>query len=470
MTVWNQFKKIIGISPVSIDQLNRAALMSPPATNPNIQKFDIEVTPEYRQILEWLNAKAPIVFVTGKAGTGKTTLIHYLRSNFQDNAVVVAPTGVAALHVNGATIHSFFRFPPRVVVDDDIKLVRDRSLYRKMQLLVIDEVSMVRADLIDAIDQFLQLNREIAEPFGGVQILMIGDLFQLPPVVNRKEYDALKIMSYESPYFFSAKIFKRCSMVSKELTKIYRQSEEQFISILNKVRTADSIGDVLPLLNRRCLSINASDDTIITLACTNKVADAINDKELNKLTAPLHTFAGEISGKFSLEEEKLPSPLNLSLKVGSQVMFTKNDEKKRWVNGTLGHVVEIEKGIIRVEAGVEHLKEIYDVPLAKWESYKYEYSYEKDKIVPVSTGVYRQYPLMLAWAVTIHKSQGKTLEKVRLDLGEGAFDYGQVYVALSRCRSLEDIHLTKPVRKEDVKCDPMIKRFYKALESQMDSQ
>ena len=168
-------------------------------------------------------------------------------------------------------------------------------------------------------------------------------------------------------------------------------------------------------------------------------------------------------GKFALEDEKLPSPINLSLKTGAQVMFTKNDDKKRWVNGTLGKVIEIDAGIIRVEAGVGHLKDIFDVPIAKWESYKYDYDHQRDKIVALSTGVYRQYPLMLAWAVTIHKSQGKTLEKVRLDLGDGAFDYGQVYVALSRCRDLDDIHLTKPIQKNDIKCDPAIKRFYEAL-------
>lgn len=465
MGIWDEFKKAFNVSPVSIEKLNREALKTPSEPFPSVQKTnEIEVTPEYREILDWLNAKAPIIFVTGKAGTGKTTLIRYLRANFQDNAVVVAPTGVAALHVSGATIHSFFRFPPRVVTDDDIKMVSDRKLYQKMRLLIIDEVSMVRAEIIDAIDQFLQHNREIKKPFGGVQLLMVGDLFQLPPVIKRLEYEALKLMGYESPYFFSAKILKRCAMVSKELTKMYRQSEEQFISILNRVRVAESIDDVLPALNRRCLSTDANNDhAIITLACTNRVADGINDQELNKLSTPLRTFVGEVSGKFALEDEKLPSPLNLTLKIGAQVMFTKNDEKKRWVNGTLGRVVEFDVDAIRVETGEGRFKETFDVKPVKWESFKYEYDHGQDRIKPVSAGVYRQYPLMLAWAVTIHKSQGKTLEKVRVDLGEGAFDYGQVYVALSRCRSLEDIHLAKPIRNTDIKCDPAIKRFYSAL-------
>lgn len=464
MDVWNKFKKIIGVAPMDIGQLNRAALQPPPKSVAAIRKSsDIEVTPEYRQILDWLNAEAPIVFVTGKAGTGKTTLIRYLREQFQDNTVAVAPTGVAALHINGATIHSFFRFPPRVVMNEDIKLVRDRKLYRKMRLLIIDEVSMVRAEIIDAIDKFLRMNRESNQPFGGVQLLMIGDLFQLPPVVSRGEYEALQMMGYESPYFFSAKVFKRCGMVSEELVKIYRQSEETFIAILNKIRVGEAVEDVLSILNQRCLSLANPEGVIITLACTNRVADAINDQELKKLTSPLQTFTGEVSGKFSVEDQKLPSPLNLSLKNGAQVMFTKNDEKKRWVNGTVGKVVGFDKGVIRVDVGDGQQKGIYDVQQAKWESFKYEYDEAKDKIVPVSTGIYRQHPLMLAWAVTIHKSQGKTLEKVRVDLGEGAFDYGQVYVALSRCRSLEDIHLLRPIQKQDIKCDPVIKRFYAAL-------
>lgn len=467
MSVWDFFRKAVGIPPVSFDHLNRTALQSPLKANRIVRKSkDIQVTPEYRQILQWLNSKAPIVFVTGKAGTGKTTLIHYLRENFQDNSVVVAPTGVAALNVGGATIHSFFRIPPRIVTADDIKLVRDRSLYRKLRLLIIDEISMVRSDILDAIDQFLQLNRENSKPFGGVQLLMVGDLFQLPPVLQRRDAEALKVMGYESPYFFSAKVLKRCGMVPKELTKVYRQSEEGFISTLNQIRVAEAIDQVLPTLNRRHLALDGQARTIITLACTNRVADGINDQELNKLSTPLRTFLGEISGRFSLEDEKLPSPLNLSLKAGAQIMFTRNDEKKRWVNGTLGRVVKFGSETISVEIGEGRLREMHDVGRAKWESYKYEFDDEQDMITPVSSGVYWQFPLMLAWAVTIHKSQGKTLDKVRLNLGDGAFDYGQVYVALSRCRSLEDIYLDQLIRKEDIKCDPVIKRFYNALAPQ----
>lgn len=232
---------------------------------------------------------------------------------------------------------------------------------------------------------------------------------------------------------------------------------------MNQIRTAENVDDILPIVNGRHLPVEKGREAFITLACTNTVADAINDQELGKLDTPLRTFIGEVTGKFALEDEKLPSPLNLGLKVGAQVMFTKNDEAKRWVNGTVGRIVDFEEDAIRVEVKDGILKGTYDVNRVKWESFKYEYDHEKDRIRPVSTGVYRQYPLMLAWAVTIHKSQGKTLEKVLLDLGNGAFSPGQVYVALSRCRALEDIHLLRPIQATDIKCDPVIKRFYAAL-------
>jgi len=452
---------------VSIGALNRAALNVPPKPKPKIQADpDIEITPEYSRILEWLNSGTPIVFVTGKAGTGKSTLVRFLREHFAGNSVVVAPTGVAGLQVGGATIHSFFRFPPRVVVDNDVKLMRDRKLYRMIRLLIVDEISMVRAEIVDAMDRFLRLNRENEEPFGGVQLLMVGDLFQLPPVVNNLERKALQMMGYDSPYFFSAKVFRRCAMAPLELRKIYRQTEEGFIAILNKIRLAESMDHVLPTLNERCVPVEASraGEPIITLTCTNQVADTTNDSKLAQLKGPEKTFIGTITGRFVVEHAKLPSPINLTLKVGAQVMFTKNDPKRRWVNGTLGRVVGFEDGAVRAETGYGYQKEVYDVQRVEWESFKYEYDEAKDRVNPVSAGKYVQFPLMLAWAVTIHKSQGKTLDRVHLDLGTGAFDYGQVYVALSRCRSFDDIFLARPVQEWEVKCDPVIKRFYLALE------
>jgi len=465
MSIWEKFKKAFGVSPVSINEANKAAVKEGGFSSVKEQSLEeIEITDEYQEILEWLKSGAPIVFVTGKAGTGKTTFIRYLRQAFDSNIVVVAPTGVAALNIEGTTINSFFRLPPRIIMEDDIKFIRDRRLITKIKVLVIDEVSMVRSDIIDAIDRFLRLNRESDEPFGGVQLLLVGDLFQLPPVLNQKEAHAIQLRGYESPYFFSAKALKDCSLATKDLTKNYRQYNKEFIDLLDKIRIGENLDQVLPVINQRIIGAKSLDETILTLSCTNDVASRINEREMTKLAGRLRTFEGVISGKFIAEREKLPSPINLALKKSAQVMFTKNDGARRWVNGTLGKVVGFENESIRVNVEGKYQNKIYDVQKVTWESYKYKYDEQKQRIVAVKVGSYTQYPLMLAWAVTIHKGQGKTLEKIRVDLGSGAFDFGQVYVALSRCRSLEEIHLVKPIKAQDVKCDPIIKRFYRALD------
>lgn len=468
MGLLDALKEMLGISPVNIGELNRQATHARPKPPPVEQPPDplegIEITDEYRKVSELLEAGFPIVFVSGKAGTGKSTLIHYLRHTFKKNVVVVAPTGVAALNVQGSTIHSFFRFPPRIVTDDDIEEVRDRQLYGKLDLLIVDEISMVRADVVDAMDKFLRLNgRHSDRPFGGTQLLLVGDLFQLPPVVNRQEESVLFARRYTSPYFFSAKSLEDCQMAPIELGKIFRQRDASFTDMLNKIRVAEQLDSVIPTINSSCTASESEGQHIITLTCTNAAADRENQKELAKLPGAARVFTGEVSGRFALKGEKLPSPLNLELKPGAQVMFTKNDERKRWVNGTLGRVVAFKEASIQVELISDHPGALHEVQRVKWESYKYKYDYTEDRIIPVTTGQYVQYPMMLAWAVTIHKSQGKTLEKVRVDLGNGAFASGQVYVALSRCRSLEDIHLVRPIQQNEIKCDESIKRFYLAL-------
>lgn len=454
---------LAGKSPISVDRLRRAAVENPPKPIPQDLPQNIEITPEYKEIVQWIESNAPVIFVTGKAGTGKTTFVHYLRQNIKKNSVVVAPTGVAALNVSGVTVHSFFRLPSRVVTPEDIKEVRDRKLYRKMDLLIIDEVSMVRADVLDGIDLFLKMNRESNAPFGGVQVLMVGDLFQLPPVVPRPEREVLAQMGYSTPYFFGAKALSGCELISKELTKIYRQRDVEFISLLNQVRLAEGVDEILPVINQQCKSDRIERNVVITLTCTNGLADDINTRQLAVINKPMRTYVGGTSGRFALEEVKLPSPMNLSLKVGAQIMFTKNDGKKRWVNGTLGRVVKLSDDFIEVEVADGSSKDTHDVRQTTWETFKYEFDEKEGRIKPIVTGTFRQFPVMLAWAVTIHKSQGKTLEKVRVDLGTGAFDNGQVYVALSRCRSLKDIHLVRPINNSDIRCDPVIKRFYQAL-------
>lgn len=460
------------MSLVNIGKLNRQAILTPPQKGGRGEALPdsaggIEITDEYRRVEKLLNDGCPLVFVTGKAGTGKTTLIHYLREKLNKNVVVVAPTGVAALNVKGATIHSFFRLPPRIINDEDIKKVRKRVVYEKIGLLIIDEVSMVRADLIDAIDKFLRLNGPAAgEPFGGIQVLFVGDLFQLPPVVKRQEAEILAAREYESPFFFSAGVLQDREFLPVELTKIFRQTDAQFAAMLDQIRIAEGLDAVIPYINQRCISLSVENFSLITLTCKNAAADEINQLKLHKLPGEIRTFGGEITGKFDVQEERLPSPLNLQLKIGAQVMFTKNDERKRWVNGTLGRVVGFEEETVQVELVSGCPGEVHDVERVNWESIKYEYDLEEDKIRTAVIGTYTQFPLMLAWAVTIHKSQGKTLEKVRVDLDDGAFAPGQVYVALSRCRSLQDISLARPIRPAEIKCDPRIRRFYEALYSQ----
>ena len=468
MGLLDDLKNTFGIKPVNIGELNRRTTYErkkPPVPVTHRDPLEgIEIIDKYRTVKTLLDEGSPIVLVSGRAGTGKSTLIHYLRNVFKKNLVVVAPTGIAALNVKGATIHSFFRFPPRIVTDEDIRVVRDRSLYTKLDLLVVDEVSMVRADLIDAMDTFLRLNgRYSTKPFGGTQVLFVGDLFQLPPVVTRTEESVLFARRYTSPFFFSGKALQNCQLSPVELTKIFRQGDTEFINMLNKIRVAEDLGSVVPRVNAACCDSSKKDNTIITLTCTNAAADQINEVEISNLPGKSRTFIGEVSGRFAVEDTKLPSPLNLKLKPRAQVMFTKNDEQKRWVNGTLGRITALKKASIQIELITDHPGAIYDVQRVEWESYKYEYDYLEDKIKPVVTGRYIQYPLMLAWAITIHKSQGKTLEKVRIDLGKGAFAAGQVYVALSRCRSLANISLVRPIQTSEIKCDQRIKRFYFAL-------
>lgn len=466
MSLLDSLKNLMGVKPVNIGDLNQQATkkstLIAPAKPPQKSSEEIEITEEYKTVKTLLEQDVPIVFVSGKAGTGKSTLIKYLLKILSKKTVIVAPTGVAALNVQGVTIHSFFRFPPRVIHSDDIQQVQDRRLYKKLELLIIDEISMVRADQIDGIDTFLRLNgSDSLKPFGGVQLLLVGDLFQLPPVVTSEEEIALK--QYKSPYFFSAKALQDLHLVPVELSKIYRQTDSEFTDMLNKVRVAEDLEKVIPRINESCYNPNQQKETILTLTSTNASADQMNQAKLQALPGELITFTGETSGRFALKDTNLPSPLNLQLKVGARVMFTKNDEQKRWVNGTMGQVKEVTNRSIRVELLTDHLGKIYEVSKAEWESFIYEFDSILDRITHKSSGKYVQYPLMLAWAVTIHKGQGKTLENVRIDLGNRAFASGQVYVALSRCRTLKDITLARPINIQEVKCDDRIKSFYLAL-------
>ncbi|MCE7506453.1 AAA family ATPase [Polynucleobacter sp. IMCC30063] len=437
----------------------------------NVANSEIEITPEYEAVMEAIARGDPYIFVSGKAGTGKTTLIGYLRENLAGNVVVLAPTGVAALQVRGVTIHSFFRFPPRLIFpEEDIKVLRDKRLYEGMRLLIIDEISMVRADLIDAMDLFLRANGpKRGEPFGGIQVMFVGDLFQLPPVVRSEDMEILRERGYEGAYFFCAMVLHRKAVTMIELQKIFRQKDGEFTQMLNQIRLNEDIDATLERLNAQCFQSATTakqdlDPLSITLTTTNARADQINNSELVAITSPAKTYLGKLDGKFNIDERNLPSPLHLALKIGAKVMFTANDKDfpKKWVNGSIGVVKELKSDAVKVEIQSASYMNTVEVKSFDWESYQYAIEMMSGKIKPNVVGTYTQIPLMLAWAVTIHKSQGKTLDKVRVDLSSGAFASGQVYVALSRCRSIEGISLQKPIQVRDVQCDPEIKRFYVA--------
>jgi len=424
--------------------------------------FEIEVSPEYKRAFRVLELGSPLVFLTGKAGTGKSTFIHYYREKTSKRIAVVAPTAVAALNIGGQTIHSFFHFPPRIIDTKDIKRAFNKILYEKLEILIIDEASMLRVDLLDGIDKFLRINSNNSQlPFGGVQLVLVGDLFQLPPVTPDEEWKMLESKGYESPYFFSAKCIQSLRLAFIELTKIYRQENRHFIQLLNCIREGLNPSDTIQQINSHCYNIDPKfiQDSDIILTCTNNKASEINFSKLNKITSQEYSYEGSITGDFNIQKNKLPSPFILKLKVDAQVMFTKNDGKHRWVNGTLGEVAKLSNDRIWINVAGK----IQEVEKVSWETIKYEYDKSEDKIIVKVKGKFTQFPLILAWAITIHKSQGKTLKNVCIDLGNGAFDFGQTYVALSRCPTINDIKLKNPLSINDIKVDNKITEVYSYL-------
>jgi ATP-dependent DNA helicase PIF1 len=418
----------------------------------------IEINKEFRKALDLLQKTSKNVFITGKAGTGKSTLLEYFRQNTKKKVVVLAPTGVAALNVKGQTIHSFFKFKPDITLDKVKKIVKSRkkNVYQAADTVVIDEISMVRADLLDCVDRFLRLNcTRRSLPFGGKQMVFIGDLYQLPPVIKGKEREIFK-SHYKTGYFFSAHSFEELPMEFIELMKIYRQKDERFIEILNAIRNSTITGDLLQDLNTRHDPDfePASDDFYISLTTLNQLADQINSEKLQKIEGPECSIEGIIRGDFA--QRNLPTQMVISLKVGAQIMLLNNDPYGRWVNGSVGRVIEIlgagdkSPEIITVELTDESLVE---VERFTWEIFEYRFDEESNSIQTQTLGSFTQFPLRLAWAITIHKSQGKTFQRIILDLQRGAFSPGQTYVALSRCTALEGIVLRQPIQKKHVFMD-----------------
>jgi ATP-dependent DNA helicase PIF1 len=430
-------------------------------------------TPQFNEALRLMSEGGPFTFITGRAGTGKSTLLNYFRETTDLSAPILAPTGVAALNVNGETIHRFFRFAPGITVKEAKKkggTAKEREVYAKADLLVIDEISMVRADLMDCIDQFLRAVRKNKSPFGGLRIVAIGDLYQLPPVVTASERLAFSQL-YDSPYFFGSQVVRELlaagSVSFIELETVYRQSDSAFIGLLNAVRNRSATEDVLTRLNARTCA-NVPEDAII-LTAMNAAADELNEKRLNGLPGKPVTFHGTFNGDFP--EREAPTDPELRLKKGARIICVANDPSGRFVNGSLGWVKKIDGSFETSddEEGPTVTVELDDggtvaVSGHTWTIYRSVYDRATRSLDQERVGSFTQMPLRLAWAVTIHKSQGKTFDRVTVDLGRGAFAAGQTYVALSRCRSFEGLALVKPVRLQDIRLDYSIVKFVTSLQ------
>ena len=435
---------------------------------------------EWQQALQIVQFTRRSLFLTGKAGTGKSTFLRYISQNTKKKHVILAPTGIAAINAGGQTLHSFFKLPFHPLLPNDSRYsarnIRKTLKYsgitikllRELELIIIDEISMVRADIIDFLDKVLRIYcRNMREPFGGKQLLLVGDIFQLEPVVKEDEWRLMQPF-YASAYFFSAKVWQEMQLVSIELRKVYRQRDGEFIGILDRIRQNQATDDDLKAINDRVDGGDGADGQHrrdghrgggleITLATRRDTVDYLNDLRLNELDGSAVTFHGTVKGDFPLTS--LPAPMELELKPGAQVIFTKNDKEKRWVNGTIGIVtgIDMEDGIISVcdEEGNE-----YDVGEEMWENMRYTFDEKEQKIVEEQLGIFIQFPLRLAWAITVHKSQGLTFRQVKIDFsGGGAFAGGQTYVALSRCTSLRGITLEEPIRRQDIFVRPEVVQF-----------
>lgn len=431
---------------------------------------------EFNNAAEFVRHTDKLVYLTGKAGTGKTTFLKYIKDTTNKNTVILAPTGVAAINAGGVTIHSFFQIPFGPFVPDDSRLrttatgtenretiyttfrYRDdkREIIENLELLIIDEISMVRADMLDVIDRILKVFRKKPYlPFGGVQVILIGDTFQLPPIADNEQWSILS-QFYKTPFFFSSKIIEQYTPLYIELKKIYRQNEQEFIDLLNRVRVSQVNANDFSVLNAKynpTFSGNGSD--YIILATHNNIVNETNLTKLNQLSTELFTFEANVTGTFP--DKHKPTDHYLKLKVGAQIMFIKNDtgEYKRYYNGKIGKIKELEEATITV---VFDDKSEVEVERAVWNNIQYSYNREQKKIVEEIVGTFEQFPIRLAWAITVHKSQGLTFEKVIADLGR-AFAPGQVYVALSRCTSFSGLMLKTQLNSYAIKTDPRVIEF-----------
>ena len=428
-----------------------------------------ERNPELRSAWEFVEHTGTSIFLTGKAGTGKTTFLRTVVARSTKQMVVVAPTGVAAINAGGMTIHSFFQLPLSPYVPGaDVKKMYEfgkekRKIISSMDLLIIDEISMVRSDLLDAIDSVLRRYRDHNKPFGGVQLLMIGDLAQLTPVVTPEDEELLRPY-YDTPYFFGSKALQQINYVTIQLKKIYRQADTTFVDLLNHIREGHPTAEDIATLHQRYNPTFMPDakDGYIRLTTPNRMADEYNDHEMQRLSSQPFTYSAVIDGTFP--DYSYPTAFYLTLKVGAQVMFIKNDVNGEYYNGKIGHVVALDNENIKVRCIGEDND--IDVGMQDWENAKYTINPETHEIETDVQGTFSQYPLRLAWAITIHKSQGLTFRNVTVDFTGGTFAGGQAYVALSRCTSLDGLTLKRRLTRSDIFVRPEIVNFARQFNDQ----
>jgi ATP-dependent exoDNAse (exonuclease V) alpha subunit len=409
------------------------------------------LSPQQQAVVDFAAEGGAHLFLTGRAGTGKTTVTRAILRRLGTKAAVLAPTGVAAMNAGGQTLHSFFRLPPRLITPGDIRRLRNARTVQALTTLVIDEISMVRSDLMQAVDFSLRLNRDSGEPFGGVRIILVGDLAQLPPIAQGDEGAFLED-NFGGPFFFHAPCFRDAGFTMVELHKVHRQADPDFVEVLNAVREGELTPDMAERLNERVTGRSGleASTTHVVLTATNQAASSINQARLDGLLGEPRGFSGKVEGEF--DPRLFPTEDPLILKTGARVMMIRNDAGGRYVNGSIGEVIGFTPEGVKVHVNGETVT----VEKVTWERMRYAADGSSGKLKRETVGSYAQYPLRLAWAMTIHKSQGLTLDKVFLDVSRRLFAHGQAYVALSRARTLEGLELSHRMRPTDIITDPRL--------------